>query len=264
LKFIINVDGIDGVGKSTICKNAVNELRKEFKDYDVIYTHYPNYDISTGEYISDMLHDKDLLNMDPYKRALPFIVNRLENVSTNILPYLDDTDTEIYIFDRSYNSNILYTSASLLDKYKLELPLLEEDLVSFSYKSELSEFIDIEYRSELLDSDFYDREDARIYNIFLTYEDKSLLGIALNDREEEKDTYENNLDYLYKVDGSVNIINNHIMHVGIDKCEDYYKYFYMNTINVTYGKDELYEKAIKRNNTLVMYNIYKFIYDNLK
>lgn len=260
-KYIINIEGCDGVGKSSIARILESKLKERFPTAKVYNTHYPLYDSTSGEYIKDLLYGKlygDVKHLDPYKMAVPYIYNRLEHLDRVIKPNMDDTVDEFYIFDRSYISNLFYSGVNLvpitMNKIISEIKNLKFDISnrpltlsvvlfknSYDVDDILTEiiafrdFVDFEYRCEIQNSGFYDLEDTKILNFYLTFQDKSLIGKSLDTRDTPKDTYEDNNDFLLRIDSMTNIMEKNSIINMIP--EDYRDYFSLDIVYVDYEPD---------------------------
>jgi dTMP kinase len=98
---IICCDGVDGVGKSAVCKLLVEQLCDQ--GYNALYCREPG-GTKLGEALRPLLLDKELA-MDAQAQTLLFTASRIQ-LLTESLPALDAG--AILVFDRFWHSTVAY------------------------------------------------------------------------------------------------------------------------------------------------------------
>lgn len=192
LKRIIQLEGVDAVGKSLISKR-LKEIYKEEKGYDVFTLHFPVYDSPTGKIVKEFLNGKlvgNPVDVDPITASLYYTADRLTYFRNNPQIF---TDYDVLIFDRSYMSNFFFQTA----KYMKDESTYMENVIKFIktfypleiYNSPLKNYIPITITYLL-----------RHPKIDINFELMKLRGGA-------DDMHESNKEYLKNVDdNSVNIM----------------------------------------------------------
>lgn len=113
LKHIIQLEGVDAVGKSLI-SNRLKEIYRAEKKYDVFTLHFPFYDSPTGKIIKEFLNGKlvgNPVDVDPITSSLYYTADRLTCFRNNPQIF---TDYDVLIFDRSYMSNFFFQTAKYM------------------------------------------------------------------------------------------------------------------------------------------------------
>ncbi|AEA46082.1 dTMP kinase [Archaeoglobus veneficus] len=108
---LIAIEGIDGVGKTTIAKFLKEELEK--RGYEVVLLKEPT-NSEWGRKIKASLNKR----LSAEEELELFILDRKYNVEHNILPALKQG--KIVIMDRYYYSNIAYQAARGLDAERIK------------------------------------------------------------------------------------------------------------------------------------------------
>ena len=116
---IVAIDGLDGSGKETTCRELANMLVERnivHKDFVKVHS-FPDYTIPSGKEIKRVLSGDLLAGTPKQAKALMiatlFAYNRAEHfVRTN---FKDDSANQqcVHIFDRYWASNILYQGIGL-------------------------------------------------------------------------------------------------------------------------------------------------------
>ncbi len=102
----VDIEGIDGAGKTTVIKGLVEKLRSN--NINFITLSEPT-DSEIGKFIRSFLSDKER-KIDPLTLQLLFIADRSYDVENNIKPSLNEN--KVVIIDRYSPSTIAYGSAS--------------------------------------------------------------------------------------------------------------------------------------------------------
>lgn len=279
-KFIINIDGCDGIGKSSVIERVEEQLKAYIPSCKVHRIHYPDYESESGEYIRDLLQGKlygDAKQIDPYKMAIPYIYNRLHYLDRVIRPNMDDNAIEFYLFDRSYISNLFYSGVRLVPgivdhiincygawdcdyTYKEPSPYDYHAKAYDAYKffpeevRKFQELISLEYHTEICNSNFYDAEDATVINLYLTIKDKKMIGKGIEVRGNAKDTYEDDTNFLLKVDTVYNLLESNYSVVPSEMA----KFFEVRPIWLQFEDDsEKREECVNENAFNVISEIIK-------
>ena len=191
-RFIINIEGADGVGKSTIAQGLVERIRQDFpslcQDYPILqglkeyatdaesiceYQHYPDYDTPIGQMISAYQYGGimgDPTVSDPYIAGILYTADRI----TNRYHYNKPKLPVFTVNDRSYLSNFLYQGAKIIRD-----------------KGNLQEYVDVQEKIE----PFYLLDNAHLINIYIRFP----YDLNTLDNKEEKDLLEQNSLYQYYV-----------------------------------------------------------------
>ncbi len=107
--WLIVLEGIDGVGKSTQCRMLREYL--EGKQVPVVQLYEPTHG-TWGKQVRKILVE-GRNGISPEKELDLFIKDRMENVELNIMPALDDN--KVVLIDRYYYSTAAYQGALDLD-----------------------------------------------------------------------------------------------------------------------------------------------------
>ena len=100
--FLIAVEGLDGVGKTTLCEKLAKKI--EQNEYPVIQTRQPG-GTALGKEIRHILHES-LERPTPLAEYFLLAADRAQHMSTLILPALNDH--KIVISDRMGDSSLAY------------------------------------------------------------------------------------------------------------------------------------------------------------
>lgn len=111
--FLITIEGIDGVGKTTQARLLSKHLRD--KDYEVVELREPT-DSVWGEKIRNLT--KHGRNISPEEECRWFLEDRKLDVLNNIIPAINSG--KIVVMDRYYYSNMAYQGALGLDMNKIK------------------------------------------------------------------------------------------------------------------------------------------------
>lgn len=193
LKHIIQLEGVDAVGKSLI-SNRLKEIYKEEKGYNVFSLHFPVYDSPTGKIVKDFLTGKlvgDPVDVNPIASSLYYTTDRLTYFRNNPNIF---TDYDVLIFDRSYMSNFFFQTA----KYMHDEPNYLKNIVSFIYT-----FYPLEIGNTPL------KNFGKLIRTFLLRHPSIEINFELMKRRGgAEDLHESNKEYLKMVDdNSINIMN---------------------------------------------------------
>ncbi len=110
--FLITIEGIDGIGKTTQARMLSEFLQS--KGYDVVELREPT-DSVWGKKIRDLTkHGRDA---SPKEECRWFLEDRKLDVSQNIIPALNSG--KIIVMDRYYYSNMAYQGALGLDMERI-------------------------------------------------------------------------------------------------------------------------------------------------
>lgn len=133
---MINIEGIDGSGKTVISEMLISELMKD--GYSVHTTNFPDYDSASGKFIRSYLNGEiypDPTMIHPYAASLPYVVDRQAWYAANPKVF---KDCDIIIGNRSHMSNLFYQASRLnskdlidfikmMHKLEIEIPRLAEN-----------------------------------------------------------------------------------------------------------------------------------------
>lgn len=191
-RFIINIEGADGVGKSTIAQGVIERITNSFdtlcdtypvlqelkgyctdKDSICEYQHYPDYDTPIGKMISAYQYGGimgDPTTSDPYIAGILYTADRI----TNRYHYNKSKLPVFTVNDRSYLSNFLYQGAKIIRD-----------------KGNLQEYVDIQEKIE----PFYLLDNAHVINIYIRFP----YDLNTLETKEDKDLLEQNSLYQYYV-----------------------------------------------------------------
>lgn len=188
----INIEGIDGTGKSTVSNALIERLKKDkdngpitFGIKNIIKTDFPVYDSPTGKLVKEMLKGNIIGNpkeTDPIKTSLFYTLDRMTYFINHRVDFKEDC---IVISDRSYFSNFIY-QASKYVKGEMNLQNILE------VEDKLCEYMDLMWYFEnpynLLECD----NDTRIFikNFYLYHPDVNTNFMLMEKRGREKDLYE--------------------------------------------------------------------------
>lgn len=203
---VINIEGADGVGKSTIAKRIVDKLNTantrlidklpdEIKEKvlekgieDVaVYQHYPDYNTPMGQiikqYLNGTLNNTDPTEMNYITASLLYVLDRRLRTES------PDYKTAHYIInDRSFLSNFLYQGAKIVNSFYIkqqEEPDEDENIYAY--------LIDYLRTQILIEPDPFP-PGIKYYqkSFYLRFpDDKSTLDI-----KEDKDKHESNESYM--------------------------------------------------------------------
>lgn len=202
---VVNIEGADGVGKSTIAKRLVERLnnankcimaklpdetkealsKKEIEDI-AIYQHYPDYDSPMGklikQYLNGELNNTDPTKMDHITSSLLYVLDRRLRVEAS-----DYKIAHYMINDRSFLSNFLYQGAKVVNSFYIEQqknPNKHENIYMY-----LIEYL----RSQILiEPSMLGEIPGYQMNFYLRFpDDKNTL-----DTKENKDMHESNESYM--------------------------------------------------------------------
>jgi dTMP kinase len=113
-KFIV-IEGIDGSGKTTLCK----ALLERFESLNVPAVQFcePTH-FETGKYIRKFLRKE--ISLNSFEQLLAFLEDRKQSVQRNILPALEKSNIVIldrYIYSTAaYQSNSIHSPEEILQK----------------------------------------------------------------------------------------------------------------------------------------------------
>lgn len=205
LHIVINIEGADGVGKSTIAKriverlNAANrtiidrlpdEIRNSILEKGIedvaIYQHYPDYESSMGKmikgYLNGELNNTDPTELDYITSSLLYVLDRRLRVESS-----DYKIAHYMVNDRSFLSNFLYQGAKIVNSFYIEQQKNPDELENiYMY---LIEYL----RSQILiEPSMLKDIPGYQMNFYLRFpDDKNTL-----DTKENKDMHESNESYM--------------------------------------------------------------------
>lgn len=203
---LINIDGLDGCGKTTLSKT----LKRKLEDLgaSVHYVHFPNYESPTGKLIKKYLNG-DLLTNDPSTIDSTLIANLY--ILDRYAYFLKNKDMlksyDHIICDRSYIATYIYQTLNADDTQKVEIMnMLSREI---SYLLSISD----SYTNILVGTSTFDR------NMEL-----------LNSRNSKKDIHED-IDYQRRLYGYVRKIESNFRMI-YDSDNEYDKIFTWTRINI--------------------------------
>lgn len=103
---LITIEGIDGVGKSTLHA----ELGRRLLDLDPLMTREPG-GTEVGAVIRDVLKSKGYHELSPYAEAFLFAADHAQHLYELILPAMQEN--RLIISDRYYDSRLAYQQVTL-------------------------------------------------------------------------------------------------------------------------------------------------------
>lgn len=238
MKNVIVIEGLDGCGKNTISTSLSEIIQKE---KNVLHIAAPNYNIFSGEFISDVLHEKRDIGEDPYILSLPYSINRLENykLHTDAINHAN-----VIICDRSWMSNVMYQSVRI-----------SEFATQIMYLYWI-------YKTEIKDT-FLDNPDITVNIFHLRHEDFNFGRSLLKKRQEESgdisDKFENDTNYQARILKNSDAMNSQLKEMDSslrDGGKEFRKFFIMEDIYASTREDglrtpgdiakEIYNKTFKR------------------
>jgi dTMP kinase len=129
--FIV-IEGLDGSGKTSVCRQLSYILDIEYKD-KIKLTFEPHDPSCAGLYIRQVLMKK-IKAFSPRGLALAFAANRLDHCERVMKPWLEGDDARLILSDRYYLSSLVYQSSedfSFEDVYKLNEKARKPDIIFF-------------------------------------------------------------------------------------------------------------------------------------
>lgn len=110
---LINIDGVDATGKTTLVENLINHYTKQ--GLKITYTHFPRYNTPIGKVIKQVLDKK--LTMHPSSFQMLCSADRLEWSTNEYLKLKEEYD--IVIVDRYTTSALVYGMLDGLDEEEI-------------------------------------------------------------------------------------------------------------------------------------------------
>jgi len=110
---LINIDGVDTTGKTTLVENLINHYTKQ--GLKITHTHFPRYNTPIGKIIKQVLDKK--LTMHPSSFQMLCSADRLEWSTNEYLKLKEEYD--IVIVDRHTTSALVYGMLDGLDKEEI-------------------------------------------------------------------------------------------------------------------------------------------------
>lgn len=99
----ITIEGAEGSGKTTVCKQVTEKLLKE--GYKVLYTREPG-GVKIAEQIRNIILDVNNTDLDPRSEALLYAASRRQHLVEKIEPALNEG--YVIICDRFIDSSLAY------------------------------------------------------------------------------------------------------------------------------------------------------------
>lgn len=196
---IVNIEGIDGTGKSSIINTMCNKLFRNNENFILMKT--PNYDLATGKLINDLLMGRlvdDPFTVDPIATSLCYTVDRLIGYRvSDMKERLDDFSNKgidaLVISDRSYMSNFFFQAS----RYATENGKITPESVKKNMEKIL-DYIKLMKKLEI-DNSYLSEYSNAIINIVLYHPDINTNIKLLDTRNTDKDKYESNMDFLTNI-----------------------------------------------------------------
>jgi dTMP kinase len=189
LKQIIQLEGVDAVGKSIVSKTL--KERYEEKGLRVFVLHFPFYDSPTGKIVKDFLMGDligDPTKADPIISSIYYTADRLTFFKNNPQIF---TDYDILICDRSYMSNFFFQTV----KYG----------GCDNYFDNVIEYIKTFCNLEVINTPLKNFITS-INTIVLRHPDVSINFDLMANRSGVADMHESNKEYLKSVDDNISRI----------------------------------------------------------
>ena len=171
---MLNIEGLDGVGKNSITRELESLLTKF--GYKVKVFSFPNYNETLGKTIKEVLYSKwaNASTMNPYLLGPLYTLDRIKTFKEFGIENLEEYD--FVICDRSYYSNFIYQASK------------------FKTAGEIAEWLNLNYQLEILG--VLDKFEKYTYVLMLSEEDRME---QIKNRDREKDDNESNDKYMHNV-----------------------------------------------------------------
>jgi len=191
---VINIEGIDAVGKETVSK-ALEERLSE-KGYRVKRISFPNYDGSIGKSIKEILMGAcgSAPSLDPDLMGPFYTMDRLSYFKCNIDDLIDNYD--YVIMDRSFYSNLMYQAAKFYISGKNKPIQISDDITKYGMNSStlttVFDWISRNYQWEIQETGLYRCDN--MFTFVLSMDEESSKKQLSN--RKEVDTNETSRSYL--------------------------------------------------------------------
>ena len=110
---LVNIDGVDCSGKSTMTENLIKHYTK--KGLNITYLHFPRYETEIGKVIKKVLQKK--ITMHPSALQMLYSADRLQWSTSDYLTLSKKND--ICLVDRYTTSGLVYGQIDGLDKEEI-------------------------------------------------------------------------------------------------------------------------------------------------
>jgi hypothetical protein len=182
---VLNIEGLDGVGKTTVIEALKNELLKtSLNVFNIGMYDFPNYENSP--IMKDILYGNiigDPVAIDPYTMGAFYAMDRQNTLRVaEVMMEQDD----INLFNRSYLSNFFFQGAKYTRK--------NESL----FAGLLMNYIKFQIKTEIIDTPL-NKYAKEISNVYLYHPNDLTRRKLIGDRRGEKDKHEVNLVYQSEV-----------------------------------------------------------------
>lgn len=222
---VINIEGIDAVGKETVSKALEEELRG--RGFCVTRVSFPNYEGSIGKAIKDILMGAcgGAPSLSPELLGPFYTIDRLSYFKCEIDRLLDRYD--YVIMDRSFYSNLMYQAAKYyISGKKKDIPreFLYDDVqidkfgMSLETLTTIYDWVSQNYQWEIMETGLYRCDNMFTFVLTLSEEDSKK---QLSNRA-EIDTNESSRYYLEGCKEFISILLNDKYRYNIKKFIETY------------------------------------------
>lgn len=196
---IVNIEGIDGTGKSSIIRKMCTKLYENGENVLTLKT--PNYNLLTGKLINALITGKiveDPFTIDPITTSLCYTIDRLINykvqeIEKEVNNFINKNIDTLIISDRSYMSNFFYqASRYTTENGKVTMESIEKNI------NKVLNYLAIMQKLEI-DNCYLSKYSNNIVNIVLYHPNINTNIKLMELRNTNKDKYETDINFLTNI-----------------------------------------------------------------